>query len=200
MVDLKEIVSWGFFGIFVSSCLLYLVPFIGPSTMIYAGAMAVIYPTLSPILIGIAVAAGASIGKGVHYYVSHFARRALGEKSIHRLEDYYKKWGRWKSVAIFIASATPVPDEPVLISIALVNYSPLRFLLVFFIGKLVVTIPGAYFGRSASHVLLHVAGEVPVAIASIIFTIIVTVFLIKVDPHKLWKRLTRKEGNAADSK
>jgi len=200
MSDLMGIFSLGIFGIFVSSFLLYLVPFVGPSTMIYSGAMAAICPDYSPLLIGVLVSAGASVGKGVHYYVTYFARRVLGENNRHRLEDYCKKWGRWKSVAIFIASATPVPDEPVLISIALVNYSPLRFLLVFFIGKLVVTIPGAYVGRSASHVLLHVAGEVPVAIASIIFTIIVTVFLIKVDPHKLWKRLTRKEGNAADSK
>jgi uncharacterized membrane protein YdjX (TVP38/TMEM64 family) len=167
--------------------------------MIYSGAVAAIYRDQSPFLIGVIVAVGASIGKGVHYYVSHFARRALSENSRHRLEDYSRRWGRWKSAAIFIASATPVPDEPVLISIALANYSPLKFLLIFFVGKLVVTIPGAYAGRSISHALHNVMGELPVAIASLVFTIIVTVFLIKVDPHKLWMRLTGKEGNPASS-
>ena len=67
MSDLIEMMSWGLLGVFVSSILLYLIPFIGPSTMICAGAVAAIYPHDSPILVGIAVAAGASVAKAVHY-------------------------------------------------------------------------------------------------------------------------------------
>jgi len=184
---LIEMVSWGLLGIFVFSCAVYLVPFVGPSTMIQSGAIAAIYPDQPPILVGIAVAAGASIAKAVHYYMAHFARRALSEKSMHKLEGYCERWGRWKSVATFVSSATPVPDEPVLVSLALVNYSPLRFLLVFLLGKLVITIPGAYLGRSVRHVLYRLMGEIPMAIASIAFTVIVTVILLKVDLSKLIK-------------
>jgi len=193
---LMEIVSWGLLGVFLSSCLIYLIPFMGPSTMIYSGAVAAIYHDHPPVLVGIAVAAGASIAKAVHYYISYFAGRALSEKSAQRLEGYCERWGRWKSVATFVSSASPIPDEPVLVSLALVKYSPLRFLLVFLLGKLVITIPGAYMGRSVRHVLYRLIGEVPMAIASIVFTVIVTIILLNVDLSKLIKRGTRKHKRA----
>jgi len=192
---LTEIFSWGIIGIFVSSCLIYLIPFMGPSTMIYSGAIAAVYSGCTPALVGVAVAAGASVAKAVHYYLSYFARKALSAESISRLQGYGERWGRWKSVATFVSSASPIPDEPVLVSLALVRYSPLRFLLAFFVGKLVVTIPGAYMGRSASLVLSKVIGDFHLHIASIVFTIIVTVILLKVDLTKLWARRARTDGS-----
>lgn len=191
-----EIMSWGLLGVFISSFLLYLIPFIGPSTMIYSGALAAISHYDPPALIGVAVAAGSSVAKAIHYYVSYFAGRALSEESVNRLQGYCERWGKWKSVATFVSSASPIPDEPVLVSLALVKYSPVRFLLVFFLGKLVITIPGAYMGRSTRHLLRGLIGEVPMAIASIVFTVIVTVVLLKVDLGKLWRRCTRGHQNA----
>ena len=193
---MMEIISWGLLGIFISSFLLYLIPFIGPSTMIYSGVLAAIHHYDPPALIGVAVAAGASVAKTIHYYVSYFAGRALSEESINRLQGYCERLGRWKSVATFVSSATPIPDEPVLVSLALVNYSPVRFLLVYFLGKLVITIPGAYLGRSARHILHGLIGEVPMAIVSIVFTVIVTVVLLKVDLSKLWRRRTQGHEQA----
>ena len=171
----------GFFTVFFSSCLIFLVPFLGPSTMLYAGSIAAIYSEQSPIMIGLAVAVGASIAKMVHYYISFFARRVVSQERINKLEGYCKRWGRWKSFAVFVSSATPIPDEPVLVSLALVNYSPLKFLLVFFIGKIVITVPGAYVGSSASKVLCESIGQIPITIGSIIITILVTIVLLKVD-------------------
>jgi len=191
-----EIISWGLLGVFVSSFLLYLVPFVGPSTMIYSGVLAAICHYDPPALVGVAVAAGASVAKTIHYYVSYFAGRALSEESINRLQGYCERLGRWKSVATFVSSATPVPDEPVLVSLALVKYSPIRFLLIFFLGKVVVTIPGAYMGRSTRHLLHGLIGEFPMAIASIVFTVIVTVVLLKVDLSKLWRRRTQGHEQA----
>lgn len=188
-----HLLGWGFIGVFVSAFLLFLIPFFGPSTMLYAGAVAAISSDQSPALIGVAVAAGASLAKAIHYYLSYFARRALSQESINRLEGYCERWGRWKSVATFVSAATPIPDEPVLISLALVDYSPVRFLIVYFLGKIIITIPGAYMGRSASRALWHLIGHVPATIASIIITIIVTVILLKVDLGKFWRKLVRRE-------
>jgi uncharacterized membrane protein YdjX (TVP38/TMEM64 family) len=196
MQILIHVLGWDLLSVFVSACLLYLIPFLGPSTMLYAGAVAGICSDQSPALIGIAVAGGASVAKAVHYYVSYFARRALSPERISRLEGYCERWGRWKSVATFVSSATPIPDEPVLVSLALVSYSPVRFLLAYFLGKIVITIPGAYLGRSATRALLHLVGHVPAMIVSIVFTIIVTVVLLKVDLDKLWRKVTRSQQPA----
>jgi len=191
---LMEIFSWGLLSIFLSSCLLYLIPFLGPSTMIYSGAVAAVYSGCMPAQVGVAVAAGASVAKAAHYYVSYFARKALSAESISRLRGYGERWGRWKSIAAFVSAASPIPDEPVLVSLALVRYSPVRFLIAFFVGKLVITIPGAYMGRSASLVLSKVISEFHLHIVSIVFTVIVTVILLKVDLNKLWARRTGKRS------
>jgi len=196
MQRLIHVLGWDLLGIFVSACLLYLIPFFGPSTMLYAGAMAGIVSDQSPALVGLAVAGGASVAKAAHYYISYFARRVLSPERVSRLEGYCERWGRWKSVATFIASATPIPDEPVLVSLALVSYSPVRFLLAYFLGKIVITVPGAYLGRSATRALWHLVGQVPAMIVSIIFTIIVTVVLLKVDLDKLWRKVTRSQQPA----
>ena len=160
--------------------------------MLYAGAAAAISSDQPPALIGVAVAGGASLAKVIHYYLSFFARRALSQESISRLEGYCEKWGRWKSVATFLSAATPIPDEPVLVSLALVDYSPVRFLVVYFLGKIVITVPGAYMGRSASRALWHLVGQVPATMASVIITIMVTVILLKVDLGKFWRKLIRR--------
>jgi len=187
-----HLLGWGFLGVFVSAFLLFLIPFFGPSTMLYAGAAAAISSDQPPALIGVAVAGGASLAKVIHYYLSFFARRALSQESISRLEGYCEKWGRWKSVATFLSAATPIPDEPVLVSLALVDYSPVRFLVVYFLGKIVITVPGAYMGRSASRALWHLVGQVPATMASVIITIMVTVILLKVDLGKFWRKLIRR--------
>jgi len=187
--------GWGLFGIFLASFVLYLIPFVGPSTMLCAGAMAAVHPDISPAFIGVTVAVAASLSKAVHYYVSYFAGGALGEERVSKLHRYCVRMGRWKSVVTFIASATPVPDEPVLIWLGLVRYSPVRFLLAFLIGKLVVTIPGAYVGRSAGRFLRYMTDHNTITIASVVFTVIVTVVLLKVDLRKLWRGLTRKKDN-----
>lgn len=61
--------------------------------------------------------------------------------------------------------------------------------------------PGAYMERSAGKVFCELVGDVPVAIASIIFTLVVTVILLKVDFSRLWRKGNR-EGNltALDSR
>ena len=187
-----DILAGGFFGILMFSTLVYLIPFIGPSTMILSGTLAAIHVHSPPILIGIAVALGASAAKAVMYYVSYFAGKTLSQKNMERLKRYGAKMGKWKSFAIFMASATPIPDEPVLVSLALVEYSPLRFLAWFLLGKLVITIPGAYLGRSAGLAMFELFGDIPATIISIVFTIAVTAVLMKVDLEQLWSSVSKK--------
>jgi uncharacterized membrane protein YdjX (TVP38/TMEM64 family) len=175
-------------GVFIFSCLLYLIPFIGPSTMVLSGAVAAIHPDYSPVSIGIAIAAGSSVAKVVTYYVSYFAGGALGAEKVERLHRYCERMGRWKSLAVFIAAATPIPDEPVLVGLGLVRYSPLRVFLAFLVGKLVITIPGAYLGKAAGLGLHKLVSGIPAIIISVVFTLIVAVVLMKVDLDKLWMR------------
>ena len=163
--------------------------------MFLAGAIAVIYRDYSPLSIGIAVSAGASIAKMAMYYLTYFAETALSTEKLNRLMRYGNRIGRWKFVAAFISSATPIPDEPVLISLALLRYSPLRFLLAFFLGKLVIVVPGAYLGKGVrAHLVRYgIVGDLEAAIISVIFTVVITVILLKVDLEKLYTKWVQRQ-------
>jgi len=58
-----EILRWGYVGILTFSGLIYLIPFIGPSTMVLSATIAVIAPQYHPLGIGVVVSAGASLGE-----------------------------------------------------------------------------------------------------------------------------------------
>jgi len=194
MPDLIGILHWGLLGVFILSCAVYLIPFIGPSTMFFSGGLAClpILHSYSPFFIGLIVAIGSSVAKVIHYCVSYFAGGILSEERASKLHKYCEKMGRWKAFAVFLAAATPIPDEPVLIGLGLVQYSPLRVFLAFLVGKLVVTIPGAYIGRSAGVALNREVGDFWGTVVSIIFTVIVTIVLLKFDVEKIWVTLTQK--------
>jgi uncharacterized membrane protein YdjX (TVP38/TMEM64 family) len=197
---LIHILSWGFLGVFIFSSLLYLIPFIGPSTMVLSGAIAAIFPSNPPILVGTAVAAGASVAKAAMYYLSYFAGRKFGAERVDKLHRYCERMGRWKSLVVFLAAATPIPDEPVLVGLALVRYSPLRVFLAFFLGKLVITVPGAYLGKAAGLGLSGHFGDLYGTAISVIFTIVTAVVLLKVDLDKIWmKWVQRREHKGASS-
>jgi len=189
------ILHWGLLGVFILSCTVYLIPFIGPSTMVFSSGLSSlsILQSYSPFYIGLVVGIGASVAKVIHCCVSYFAGGMLGKERVNKLHTYCEKMGRWKSLSVFLAVATPIPDEPVLIGLGLVQYSPLRVLLAFLVGKLVVTIPGAYFGRSAGILLNREVGDFWGTIISIVFTVIVTVVLLEFDVEKIWANLTQRQ-------
>lgn len=183
-----EILGWVFGDILLFSSMLYMLPFIAPSTILLAGAFAAIYPSYSPLYLGVAVAAGASIAKTVTYLLSFFAGKALGNGRIDRLHRNCSVVGRWRTLTVFLASATPIPDEPILICLGLVRYSPLRVSVAFLAGKLVSTIPAAYVGKILGLELSKTLGNIPLAILSAVFSILVTVLLVKVDVGELWAK------------
>jgi membrane protein YqaA with SNARE-associated domain len=168
--------------LFTFCFLFYVIPFVGPSTMILSGAICVSMPDLSPFIVALTVAFGSSIAKVVIYYGAFFlGKKFLGHNSLNRLQNYGRVMGKWKGAAIFLASATPIPDEPVLIATSLVMYPPLHFFTWFLLGKLVVTLPAAFVGHKIMALFGETIGAMPMMIASIIVTVAITVIMLKVD-------------------
>ncbi|NWF96573.1 MAG: hypothetical protein HXY34_10580 [Candidatus Thorarchaeota archaeon] len=83
-----------------------------------------------------------------------------------------KKWG---ALALFIAAASPVPDDPLIVYVALTKYNAAKFVLVYFTGKALVTILGAFIGYSVGTYF----ESAPVVIASVALTAIITGLLFK---------------------
>ncbi len=180
---------------------LNLIPFAGPSNLFIASNAALLLNVSDPLLlvgIGLAVAFGASFAKSVHYLVTFFVGKHLKGKRRERLDADAVKVKRWAFLLLYVAAATPIPDEPVVIPLGLMKYSPAKFFTAFFLGKVSITIVGAFLGAWTKATFSEwFSPEVTIAL-SVILTIVVTVILLKVDVEKLAEKYIRRKANPAD--
>jgi membrane protein YqaA with SNARE-associated domain len=187
--------------LFVFAFALNLIPFAGPSNLLIASSASIglvnpSFPTL--ILIGFIIAIAAALAKGIHYMITFFVSGHLSEKRQARLDADGAKVKRWAFVLLFVAAATPIPDEPVVIPLGLMKYSPAKFFLAYFLGKIVITIPGALLGNLAGDIFSVYFSPVVMVIISIVLTVAITVILLKVDVGKLAEKYLKKRQTQKD--
>jgi membrane protein DedA with SNARE-associated domain len=179
-----------------------MIPFAGPSNLFIASNAALILNTADPttlVAIGFLVAFGAALAKSIHYLVTFFIGKHLSQRRRERLDAGAVKVKRWAFWLLYIAAATPIPDEPVVIPLGLMKYSISKFFTAFFLGKLSITIIGAFLGAWTKSAFSEwLSPELTIAL-SVILTIAVAVVLLKVDVVKLIERIRRifkKENNS----
>ncbi len=181
-----------------------LIPFAGPSNLLIASTWALSLGYSDPaslVALGLVVALGAAFAKGIHYMVTFFVSKHLSEKRQQRLNADASKVKRWAFLLLFAAAATPIPDEPIVIPLGLMKYSPIKFFIAFFLGKLSITIFGAFFGSWVEGT--NILDQNALIVLSVVLTIVITIMLLKVDFGKLaerfMKRKTEKSTQEANS-
>ena len=184
-------------GVLFSSFLINLIPFAGPSNLLLASNAALLVPSADPFTLGFLVALGSALAKGIHYIVSFFIGGHLSEKRKQRLEADKTKVKRWAFVLLYVAAATPIPDEPIVIPLGLMKYSPVKFFTAYFLGKISITIVGAFLGNVAGDFLSTwfspEATFIISIIVSIVLTVVVTIILLKVDLGKLTEKILKRK-------
>lgn len=179
-----DLLALGYAGVFLLSLAINLIPFAGPSNLIIAGVAAMNVPSANFVIIGLMVALGASLAKLLHFYAAFFTGRMLKDSQRQKLNGYAKKVGRIGPLLLFLAAATFVPDDPVVIPLGLMRYNPFKFFAVFFVGKAAITILGAYLGLYTRVSLGDFFDNVTLVVLSMALTVIATVILVKVDLGK----------------
>lgn len=183
-------------GVLLTSFLLNLIPFAGPSNLLIASNAAILVDS-DAFTLGFLVALGSASAKLIHYVVTYFAGGHLNKNRRKRLENVNAKVGKWAFLALFIASATPIPDEPVIIPLGLMKYSPPKFCIAIFLGKISITTLGAYLGQMGASFLSSTLSQIALIIISITLTFAITIILLKVDitkiVQKIRKTTTRQE-------
>ena len=171
---------------------LNLIPFASPSNLLIASNAALL-GTADPVSIGFLVALGSATAKFIHYMITFFISKHMGEQRRKRLDAVAPRLRRWGAIALFIVAATPLPDEPVIIPLGLLKYNPAKFFLAFFAGKLSITIIGAYLGRLSEQFFASVISQEVLIILSIVLTIVITIVLLKVDVEKIARKVLRRK-------
>jgi uncharacterized membrane protein YdjX (TVP38/TMEM64 family) len=186
-----------FIIIFLTSFGFNLIPFAGPSNLLIASTAAIGLGNTDPatlVLIGVIVALGAASAKGIHYMVTFFVSGHLSQKRQARLDADAAKVKHWAMPLLFLVAATPFPDEPVVIPLGLMKYSPAKFFLSYFLGKLIISVAGAFLGMEAINLFSGwLSPEVLIAV-SIILTVAITIILLKVDLGKLAMKYMKKKS------
>jgi len=175
-----------------------LIPFAGPSNLFIASNFALILGVADPatlVAIGFLVALGAALAKNIHYLVIFFVSRHLSEKQRQRLDAEALKVKRWAFLLLFGAAATPIPDDPVVIPLGLLKYSPVKFFAAFFLGKLSITVVGAFLGGWTKSTFSEWLSPETMIALSIVLTVVVTIILLKVDLGKLVRRFLKRKTN-----
>ena len=172
-----------------------MIPFAGPSNLFIASNAALVLNSTDPttlVATGFLVALGAAFAKNIHYVVTFFIGKHLSQNRRERIDADAVKIKRWAFWLLYITAATPIPDEPVVIPLGLMKYSITKFFTAFFLGKVSITIIGAFLGAWTKSTLSEwLSPEVTVAL-SVILTIVVTVILLKVDVANLIERIKEK--------
>jgi membrane protein YqaA with SNARE-associated domain len=178
-------ISQGYVGLFIICFAINMIPFLSPSNMVLAGAAVLTFSILGPvglteaILIGIIVAITATMAKLIHFYIVRGSRLILSEERLRSLDSEKQRVEKWGALALFIAAASPVPDDPLIVYVGLTKYNPVKFLISYFTGKVVVTIAGAVialFGLTLGGSFFE---SMPIVVASIALTAIITGILFK---------------------
>jgi uncharacterized membrane protein YdjX (TVP38/TMEM64 family) len=182
--------------ILFSSFGLNLIPFAGPSNLFIASTAALSIVDADPatlVAVGFLVALGSALAKSIHYMVTFFVSKHLSEKRRQRLDADALKLKRWAFLLLFAAAATPIPDEPVVIPMGLMKYSPTKFFTAFFLGKLSITVLGAFLGSWTKSAFSEWLNNDTMIVLSVVLTIVATVILLKVDVGKLMEKIFRRK-------
>jgi uncharacterized membrane protein YdjX (TVP38/TMEM64 family) len=184
--------AWGFIGVFIFTFAVSLIPFVSPSNALEAMLIAMCFPEMDRLAIGLSVALGATSAKTVHFAASYglgriVDRRRGGKRSI----------GRYGRLTMYImnivAAATPIPDEWVVIPMGLSQINIVWFAVTYFAGKLIITVPSAYIGFAMAPFIKEALG-INVWIFSVVIGLVITAIFILVDVEKATLKMLRKLG------
>jgi len=178
---------------------LNLIPFFGPSNLLIASTAAIgmVNADATALLtIAFLIALAAALAKGIHYLITFFVSGHLSEKSQKRLDLEAGKIKRWAFLLLYLVAATPIPDEPVVIPLGLMKYSPPKFFLSYFLGKITITVAGAFLGSWVEANFSGLLNPIEMVAISIALTIIITIIMFKVDLGKETDKVIKKlRGN-----
>ena len=165
----------GYFGLFIICFIINMIPFLSPSNMVLAGAAMLLLPTFNPILVGVIIAISATAAKLIHFFIVRGSRMILSEERLKSLDSEEQRVKKWGAFALFIAAASPVPDDPLIVYVGLAKYNTWKFIVSYFIGKVAVTILGALIGYGVGGFF----ESMPIVLASNALTALITGFMFK---------------------
>jgi uncharacterized membrane protein YdjX (TVP38/TMEM64 family) len=163
----------------------------------------------SDLFIGGLVALGATTARIIHYKATPLISKRLNEQKRATLKANATKINKRAFLFLCLTAATPIPEEPVIISLASMKYNIAKFAIAYFLGKLAITSMGAFAGNTVGNSFskwlsdtfpVWFTPEIALTIMSTVLAVIVTVILLKVDFSRLPDYFRRKQSVSNEEK
>jgi membrane protein YqaA with SNARE-associated domain len=180
--------EWGLVGMFLlgllaNAVLIVQVPYLLPLFIFALDASNSVWMLLP---VSIATGIGAGMGEIVSYAIAYqiAARSDAFERSalLNWIQDKITRYPRTTTLFIFLSALLPVPDDLVIIPLALIRY-PLRYVLLpMFLGKIVLAFSFALLFRFVSDVSgmsLDAAAQVDFSVGLIIGFVLLILYQIE---------------------
>jgi len=141
MADIFEsLAELSYFGIFLLLIAMNAAPLFMPPTWIVLSSFYAIDPTLSPILLAVIGATGATIGRFFLKRVSRLFRRFVGKEQQSNLDvigGFLNKTKFGYVIASFLFAATPLPSNMLFVAYGMMKAKSIGLYIGFWFGRLI---------------------------------------------------------------
>lgn len=195
MIDGEIVGGLGYFGMFLIALISNAIPY---STIPYLAIIAPILAKLNGfelIYAIIALSMGASLGKIFVYSIGRgISKIGFIDKLFKNMYVFTHRYKKVTFITVFLVASLPIPDDVFYIPIGASKYNVLLFFIALLIGKTIVTILTALYGRVLGWLLEETANLPPVIYVPlmIVITILITLVINRIDWFKLGKIYERE--------
>jgi len=133
--------------------------------------------------LAIIAAVTATGAKQIIFTISYGGGRILSEKTRKRMKPFERLVKRYGGTAVFVAAATPIPDDLIYIPLGIAKYNPRRFFIATLSGKLIlsyaIVLIAHFVGLSILDPLVeNIEDSSTIYIGMIVFGISLTVIVV----------------------
>lgn len=130
----------GYSGVLLVTLLISLIVFV-PIPYIPVLIIALLSGRFDPNLLALASATGVTLGRTTIFLASYHGRSLIKKKTLSRMTPLQIFLAKYGSLGSFIAALTPIPpDDIIIILLGISKFTPWKFVVTTFFGKLIVNL------------------------------------------------------------
>jgi uncharacterized membrane protein YdjX (TVP38/TMEM64 family) len=132
--------SLGYPGVLLATLLISLIVFV-PIPYIPVLIIALLSGRFDPNLLVLASATGVTLGRTTIFLASYHGRSLIKKKTLSRMTPLQIFLSKYGSLGSFIAALSPIPpDDIIIILLGISKFTPWKFVVTTFFGKLIVNL------------------------------------------------------------
>ena len=132
--------SLGYSGVLLVTLLISLIVFV-PIPYIPVLIIALLSGRFDPNLLALASATGVTLGRTTIFLASYHGRSLIKKKTLSRMTPLQIFLAKYGSLGSFIAALSPIPpDDIIIILLGISKFTPWKFVVTTFFGKLIVNL------------------------------------------------------------